>query len=1008
MDFQRFIELLPSLYENWGKDSVRPKSERFGQVLERVQGMTTANVMQLLNFAVECMDAGEIYCEIGTYQGSTLIGALLGHPERMAYAVDNLSQFDTARKNLDKLRDNLSDFGLEDRVNFCPQDFDEFFLELRELETEEKIGVYFYDGPHDYRSQLLGLLLIKPFLAEKALIIVGDTNWASAVQANWDFMAAHPECELLLDLPTPANSHPTFWNGIQVLSWDWERSSNYPASTFRLIRQQSLVRAIYNLPELAATEGEWDTLYQEALSLHRQQQFPAAESKYREFLKQRSQDAEAWLNLGRLYYQVCRYQESLKALLNSLEIDDSKSVSHYTLGLVYEKINQTQQAIDAYRKALANDHKLIDAYNNLGNILSRNGEIEQAEAAYRQAIAANPNHFGSYLNLGNLLVERNQIQGAIEAYQTAQQLSPENPDIGDNLEIALNIQKNPAPFLLESGNRLYRQGKYAEAAERYQKFLELQTGDAQLYLALSECLQNLNQPESALSVLREGVRLHPTAGNLHFSLLKTLHLSGQTQAAIASAETASQILPDYVFKMLKHLIVPVVYDTPEEIQFYRQRFERGLQELIQQTSLETPEHRRNALAGIGSVTNFYLAYQAHNVRESQRQYGNLVRQIMATNFPKWVQPLSMPPLEENQKIRVGYVSAYLHSYSGTLWLTGWLRYCDRQNFEIYCYYTGNSPDPVTQQFRDSSDVFHHIPGNLEAVCEQILADRPHILVYPEIGMEPHIIQMAGLRLAPVQCVAWGHPVTSGLSTIDYFFSSELMEPENAQEHYTETLIRLPNIGVAYPKPKDVPAAATKTRSDFQLRDEDVIYLCCQAFFKYLPQYDFILPEIARRVPNAKFVFLRGGLLKKRLERAFAAVGLNSEDCCAHLTIPARSDYLMLNRLSDVFLDTFTWSGGNTSLEAIACHLPIVTCPGEFMRGLHAYSFLKMLGVTDTIAENEADYIEIAVKLGLNSEWRRDIAERMLQRQSNLFDDKTCVGALEAFYRQVVRERLTQR
>ncbi|MCU0516369.1 MAG: glycosyltransferase, partial [Oscillatoria sp. Prado101] len=110
MDFQRFIELLPSLYENWGKDSVRPKSERFGQVLEQVQGMTTTSVMQLLNFAVECMDAGEIYCEIGTYQGSTLIGALLGHPERMAYAVDNLSQFDTARKNLDKLRDNLSDF----------------------------------------------------------------------------------------------------------------------------------------------------------------------------------------------------------------------------------------------------------------------------------------------------------------------------------------------------------------------------------------------------------------------------------------------------------------------------------------------------------------------------------------------------------------------------------------------------------------------------------------------------------------------------------------------------------------------------------------------------------------------------------------------------------------------------------------------------------------------------------------------------------------------------------
>ena len=76
-----------------------------------------------------------------------------------------------------------------------------------------------------------------------------------------------------------------------------------------------------------------------------------------------------------------------------------------------------------------------------------------------------------------------------------------------------------------------------------------------------------------------------------------------------------------------------------------------------------------------------------------------------------------------------------------------------------------------------------------------------------------------------------------------------------------------------------------------------------------------------------------------------------------------------------------------------------------MRGLHAYSFLKMLGVTDTIAKNEVEYIEIAVKLGTDSGWRRDVAERMSQRQGNLFDDRVCVTALEAFYQEVVRERL---
>ncbi|QFS43151.1 glycosyltransferase [Nostoc sphaeroides] len=554
-------------------------------------------------------------------------------------------------------------------------------------------------------------------------------------------------------------------------------------------------------------------------------------------------------------------------------------------------------------------------------------------------------------------------------------------------------------LVFDLSNRLFQEGRWKEAIAQYQKLLEIQSGDADIYYNLSYCYRQLNLLNEYFQTLQEGIKLYPQEGRLHFSLIIDLRRNGHIQEAILSAEKAAKCLPnDYTFKILKYLTVPSIYENKEEINFYRQRFIQGLQDLIQQTYLKTTEEQQSALAGIGRLTNFYLSYQAQNDIDLQRQYAKLVHKIMAANYPQWVVPLSMPKLQPNQKIRIGYASHYLHSYSGTLWLTGWLRYCDRQNFEIYCYYTGNEPDPVTQQFQNYSDVFHHIPYNLSAACEQIIADKLHILVFPEIGMDAQTMQMAGLRLAPLQCVAWGHPVTTGLPTIDYFLSSELMEPENAQEHYSEKLIRLPNIGVSYPKPYIPPVI--KTRSDFGLEDDAVIYLCCQAPFKYLPQYDFIFAEIARRLPQAKFVFLRGTLLEPRLKRAFAAVGLNSEDYCVFLNIPERLDYLMINLLSDIYLDTFTWSGGNTTLEAIACNLPIVTCPGEFMRGRHSDSFLQMLGVTDTIAENETEYIEIAVKLGLDRGWRGTIAERMSQNHDHLFDDKACVEGLEAFYKEV--------
>lgn len=570
-------------------------------------------------------------------------------------------------------------------------------------------------------------------------------------------------------------------------------------------------------------------------------------------------------------------------------------------------------------------------------------------------------------------------------------------------DITLDSQ---ALALINFGNQLYFQGRYESAIKHYQRFLVSQTGDIELYASFSECLRNLNRIEDAIAIIEQGIRHYPTAGQLHFQLIKICQQNGHTQQAISSAETAAQILPnEYVFQLLKHLTLPIVYDTSDEIQLYKERFVRELERLIQQTSLQTPESKINTFLGLRSFTNFYLAYQAYNVVESQSKYANLVHQVMAANYPQWVQPQPMPPILENGKIRVGYISSYLHSYSGTLWLTGWLRYCNHKQFEVYCYYTGNDPDPVTEQFRQYSTEFRDIPHNLEAVCQQIIDDKLHILVFPEIGMDAPTIQIAALCLAPIQCTAWGHPVTSGLPTIDYFISSELMEPENARSHYSETLIKLPNIGVSYPKP--IVGELTQTRSDFDLREDAVIYLCCQAPFKYLPQYDFILAQIALRVPQAQFIFPRGELLRERLKRAFVAVNLDSEDYCLFRSISTRQDYIAINFLSDVFLDTFTWSGGNTSLEAIACNLPIVTCPGEFMRGLHAYSFLKMLEVTDTIAKNEAEYIEIAVKLGTDSEWRRDVAERMNQRQGNLFDDRVCVTALEAFYQKVVREKLKQ-
>jgi predicted O-linked N-acetylglucosamine transferase (SPINDLY family) len=180
-------------------------------------------------------------------------------------------------------------------------------------------------------------------------------------------------------------------------------------------------------------------------------------------------------------------------------------------------------------------------------------------------------------------------------------------------------------------------------------------------------------------------------------------------------------------------------------------------------------------------------------------------------------------------------------------------------------------------------------------------------------------------------------------------------------------------------------------------------------FKYLPQHDRLFVQIAKQVPSSQFAFLGlneavAGDFLARLVTAFAAEGLDARDHCIILPRLGTMAYLNLNLLSDVFLDSVEWSGGVTTLEAIACGLPIVTLPGKFMRGRHSAAILNQLGATETIARDEEGYVRIAVRLASDQGWRAQVLEGMAAGHSRLYSDRRCVLALEDFFRSIVRER----
>lgn len=169
----------------------------------------------------------------------------------------------------------------------------------------------------------------------------------------------------------------------------------------------------------------------------------------------------------------------------------------------------------------------------------------------------------------------------------------------------------------------------------------------------------------------------------------------------------------------------------------------------------------------------------------------------------------------------------------------------------------------------------------------------------------------------------------------------------------------------------------------------------------------VLVAIASRVPLARFLFIgdprndpNARLLRSRLGAAFAASGLDPARYLLFVPPVDASDFFSLLRAGDVYLDSIGWSGGNTTLEAVTCGLPIVTLRGPLMRGRHSAAILTVVGATDCIAETTDDYVRLAVEL-LDPRVRSRAAGVIRDGGARLFGDLAPVRALETFLTEAV-------
>jgi CRISPR-associated protein Csy1 len=356
------------------------------------------------------------------------------------------------------------------------------------------------------------------------------------------------------------------------------------------------------------------------------------------------------------------------------------------------------------------------------------------------------------------------------------------------------------------------------------------------------------------------------------------------------------------------------------------------------------------------------------------------------------------------RIRVGFASFFMRKSTVGYYFLSWVRDLPRDVFDVYVYHLHGSDDPVVGQIRESAQVFRNLPRMMPSRVAQVIRDDAlDVLIYPELGMDATSFALAAMKLAPVQCAAWGHPVTTGHPAIDVFFSSDAMEPADAQQMYTERLVRLPGIGTRYAMPV---APADGTREKFGLPVGRPLYFCPQSLFKILPDDDALLARVLAAVPEAVLVLCDARSaditrrFRARLDAAIERAGIAPEGRVFSLPTLDHEDYLRANTVCDAMLDTTHWSGGNTSIDAIAAGLPIVTMQGEFMRSRQSAAMLAIIGADELVAHSRDDYVAAAVRIVRDAQWRKTMIGRIADGRHRLFDDPRPVAALAETLRQL--------
>jgi protein O-GlcNAc transferase len=717
------------------------------------------------------------------------------------------------------------------------------------------------------------------------------------------------------------------------------------------------------------------------IALYNTRRYAELESQVRDLLATYPDAPFAWQLLGGALQM--QGKDALAAFQKAAALSANDAGAHFNLGVAFKTAGQLEAAVASYRRALLLNPNYVEVLSNLGGALQDLGRFDEAVLSYRDALVLQPSAAGTQNSLGTALKNSGRLEEAVVAYRAALKIKADYADAYYNL-----------------GNALKELGLLDEAVQSYRQAVQFKPRLAEAHSNLGSVLKELGNVSEALLCYQRAIEIDPSFVEALSNLGAVFREASRVDEALVCFQNAAREKPHSLAHAIQaHLLLPAIPSSIEAIADWRKRYQNGIRTLSNSTlTLDTPVEQLSA-------NSFYLAYHNSNDRPVMEALHQFFRErvsdltFIASHIANW----QSPTLRE-QRIKVGFLSEFLTDHTIGKHYKGFISHLNRNRFEVIIIHAPKAKHDAFRQSLDAlADKTLTLPSKLKDQQQVVAAEHLDVLFYPDIGMSSTPYFLAYARLASVQATSWGHPDTTGLDTMDYYVAATSNETENAQDNYTERLIRLNRLPCFY---YQTPATTIKqfSKAELGLPTAGTLYGCLQNLFKIHPDFDAVLADIAAGDQNGYIVFpeeravgwtelikARWGKFPLLLERI--------------VFIPRMSWDKFMAAMShmDVLLDPPHFGSGNTFYDAMVFGTPVVTWPGQFGRGRNVAAAYQQMRITDApVAKRLEDYAPLALALGRDPARRQALREASLAAASKyLFEDMQAVREFESFLEDAV-------